>query len=171
MFEKVCITQEVWRDIPKYENKYQISSFGRLRNSAGLIMKPMVATNGYLVACLWKKGKQKKKLIHRLVAKAFLCNPNNHKEINHIDEDKTNNRVDNLEWCSRKYNMNYGSVGEKISKSNRGKKASEQTRLKISENSKNRIWINNGKIEKLIKKENKKEYSQWDRGRLAKGGI
>ena len=84
-------------------------------------MKPMVATNGYLIACLWKNNKQKKFVIHRLVANAFIDNPNNYEEVNHLDEDKTNNRIDNLEWCSHKYNMNYGNVRNKISKSKIGK--------------------------------------------------
>ena len=81
----------------------------------------MKATNGYLIACLWKHNKQRKIVIHRLVAEAFMPNENNYTDINHKDEDKTNNRIDNLEWCSHKYNMNYGKVKEKISKSKIGK--------------------------------------------------
>lgn len=133
---------EVWKNIPNYEDKYQISSLGRLRNNK-IIMKPMLATNGYLIACLWKNNRQKKIVIHRLVAKAFLVNPNNYKEINHIDEDKTNNIFNNLEWCCHKYNMNYGKIKEKISIANKGRKASLQTKNKLSKNSINRIWINN----------------------------
>lgn len=78
-----------------------------------MIMKPMVATNGYLIACLWKNGKQRKFGIHRLVAAAFVPNPNNYKEVNHKDEDKTNNNANDLEWCSHKYNMSFGNVREK----------------------------------------------------------
>ena len=111
---------EKWLPVPDYEGKYWISNLGRLKNNKQ-IMKPMVATNGYLIACLWKNNKQKKFVIHRLVANVFIDNPNNYKEVNHLDEDKTNNRVDNLEWCSHKYNMNYGKVREKISKSKIGK--------------------------------------------------
>lgn len=167
MFEKINPSLEIWKDIVGYENKYQISSFGRLRNiNKGI--KPMVATNGYLVACLWKNNKQKKILLHRLVAQAFLENPQKYEEVNHIDEDKKNNRVENLEWCSHQYNMNYGKIKEKISKANSGKTASDETRLKLSENSKDRIWINNGEKQKFIKKENKKNYHQWNIGRLVK---
>ena len=111
---------EKWLPVPDYEEKYWISNLGRLKNNKQ-IMKPMVATNGYLIACLWKNNKQKKFVIHRLVANVFIDNPNNYKEVNHLDEDKTNNRVDKLEWCSHKYNMNYGKVREKISKSKIGK--------------------------------------------------
>jgi len=111
---------EQWAEIPGYENKYWISNYGRLKNDK-IIMKPMVATNGYLMACLWKNNKQKKILIHKLVANAFMKKPRGKKEINHIDEDKTNNRIDNLEWCTHKYNMNYGNVRKKISKSKMGK--------------------------------------------------
>ena len=111
---------EKWLPVPDYEWKYWISNLERLKNNKQ-IMKPMVATNGYLIACLWKNNKQKKFVIHRLVANVFIDNPNNYKEVNHLDEDKTNNRVDNLEWCSHKYNMNYGKVREKISKSKIGK--------------------------------------------------
>ena len=111
---------EKWLPIPNYEGKYWISNYGRLKNN-NQIMKPMVATNGYLIACLWKNNKQKKFVIHRLVANAFIDNPNNYEEVNHLDEDKTNNRIDNLEWCSHKYNMNYGNVRNKISKSKIGK--------------------------------------------------
>lgn len=107
---------EVWRDIDGYENKYQISNYGRIRSvKKNIILKPMVATNGYLVACLWKDNKQKKFLIHRLVAEYFIDNPNSYPEINHKDEDKTNNNANNLEWCTHLYNMNYGEVKEKIS--------------------------------------------------------
>jgi hypothetical protein len=112
---------ELWSDIEDYENKYQISNYGRLKSlKNNMIMKPMVGTNGYLLACLWKNGKQRKISIHRLVAKKFVPNPYNYKEVNHIDEDKTNNRFDNLEWCTRKYNMNYGNVKNKISKNRIG---------------------------------------------------
>lgn len=125
---------ERWVDIKGYENMYQISNLGRIkslqretRNRNGKyiieekIMKPMVATNGYLIACLWKNNKQKKIVIHRLVAEAFIPNHNNYNEVNHKDEDKTNNKVDNLEWCSHKYNMNYGNVKGKISRKKIGK--------------------------------------------------
>ena len=113
---------EIWMDINGYEGKYQVSTLGRIKSlKKNLIMKPMVATNGYLEACLWKDGKQKRYLLHRLVATHFIDNPNNYPEVNHIDEDKTNNYVNNLEWCTHLYNMNYGNVKEKIKNANTGK--------------------------------------------------
>ena len=133
MIEKVNPSQERWCDIPEYEGKYQISNLGRIKSlsrtsnnrngsfkTKEIIMKPMKASNGYLIACLWKNNKQKKFIIHKLVADAFIPNPNGYKEINHKDENKENNIVDNLEWCNHKYNMNYGKIKEKISKSRIG---------------------------------------------------
>lgn len=110
--------KECWKDIKGYEGVYQISNFGRLRKYYSYIkqeriLKPMICSNKYLVACLYKNATQKKLLIHRLVAEAFIPNPNNLPCVNHKDETRTNNRVDNLEWCSQKYNLNYGTIKEK----------------------------------------------------------
>lgn len=97
---------EEWRDIVGYEGLYEISNWGRVRRN-GKIIKPGKNNLGYLQVALYKNGLQKHALIHRLVALAFLPNPNNYPEVNHRDEDKTNNAVENLEWCTRKYNANY----------------------------------------------------------------
>ena len=160
---------EIWADINGYEGKYQVSTLGRIKSlKKNLIMKPMVATNGYLIACLWKNNKQKKFVIHRLVAQAFIPNPNNYKEINHIDEDKTNNRVENLEWCSHSYNMNYGNIKEKISGANKGKIVTQETKQKLREDTSNRRWINNGIIEKYVCKEQLDSFleNDWNKGRI-----
>lgn len=112
---------EIWKDIEGYENLYRVSNLGRVkslnyrRTGKEKIIK-LGIIKGYLCAHLCKDGKQKQYLIHRLVATAFILNPNNLLEINHKDEDKTNNRVENLEWCSRHYNINYGHRNQKISK-------------------------------------------------------
>ena len=112
---------EEWKDIKGFEGYYQVSNHGRVRSlprytknrysvmlKKGVILTPMIDRNGYCGVRLQKNGKGYSKLIHRLVAEAFIPNPKSYREINHIDEDKSNNLADNLEWCSRDYNMNYG---------------------------------------------------------------
>ena len=119
---------EIWRDIKGYEGKYQISDLGRIKSlnyrgntNQEHILKLKEARNGYNQVQLYKNGKGVFYLIHRLVAEAFIPNPKNLPEINHKDENKLNNNVENLEWCTRKYNNNYGShnkiVGESHKKS------------------------------------------------------
>ena len=81
-----------------------------------ILLKLKKDPHGYLQAFLYKKNIRKTYLVHRLVASTFIDNPNNYKEINHIDEDKTNNKISNLEWCSRIYNVNYGNRTLKTTK-------------------------------------------------------
>lgn len=113
--------EEIWKDIKGFEGKYQVSNFGQVarfyKHCPSKLLKPMVCTNGYLRVDLWTgKGTEKiRALVHRLVAEAFLPNPNNYRCVNHKDETRTNNRVDNLEWCTHKYNSNYGTMPQKIS--------------------------------------------------------
>ena len=113
---------EKWKDIKGYEGRYQISSLGRVKslnyNKTGKekILKLKTSRNGYLLIDLWEKGKGKTYSVHRLVATHFIDNSNNYPQINHKDENKLNNRVENLEWCTSKYNMNYGTRNEKSSK-------------------------------------------------------
>ena len=114
--------EEIWKDIKGYEGKYQISNMGRVKSlnyrntGKEKIMKPYDNGHGYLKIKLCKDGKVKKYRINRLVALAFLENPNSLPEVNHKNEDKTDNRVENLEWCSRSYNVNYGTRTEKTCK-------------------------------------------------------
>jgi hypothetical protein len=101
--------QEIWKDIEGYKGLYQISNLGNVKSfSKGKehLLKPC-PTGGYLSIGLWDGQKKQTVLIHRLVALAFIPNPNGYKEINHKDENKLNNNVDNLEWCTREYNMCY----------------------------------------------------------------
>lgn len=105
---------EEWRDIEGYDRLYKISSYGRVLSTRrfrtlGGFMKYSIPQNGYKQTCLCKDGTPKTFMIHRLVAKAFLENPDNLPEVNHKDEDKTNNCVWNLEFCTRKYNNSYGT--------------------------------------------------------------
>lgn len=102
--------KEVWKDIPMYANIYEVSNLGRVRSKVtGLITKGYPNHKGYLRAYIYLDGMVKKEFVHRLVAITFLPNPNNYPQVNHKDEDKTNNRLDNLEWCTSDYNNTYGS--------------------------------------------------------------
>lgn len=98
----------LWKDVPDYEGYYEVSNTGLIRSKNG-IRKPQVSWDGYLYVKLCKKGQCRKVKIHRLVALAFIPNPNNLPEINHKDENPANNHVENLEWCDRTYNNNYGT--------------------------------------------------------------
>lgn len=114
-------TLEQWKSIEEYKEAYEISNFGRVKNiKTGNVLKNRTDKDGYLDIALFKNGKRKRFKIHRLVAQAFIPNPENKPQVNHIDEDKTNNHVDNLEWCTIKYNVNYGTnrnrAAEKMSK-------------------------------------------------------
>lgn len=105
---------ELWKEIKGYEGYYEISSFGKVRSiRRNKILKTEISPKGYERVGLMKQGKRKVYRVHRLVAEMFIENPCNYPQINHIDENKTNNIVNNLEWCSAKYNMNYGNVGKK----------------------------------------------------------
>ena len=113
---------EIWKDVKDYEGLYQVSNMGRVKslnyNKTGKerIMKSYDSGHGYLQVQLCKDGKGKCYYVHRLVATAFLENPEGYNEVNHLDEDKTNNCVENLEYCSRLYNINYGTRTEKTCK-------------------------------------------------------
>lgn len=109
---------EIFKEIEGYEN-YQISNYGTVKSlkfGKERILKPAKNSSGYLYVILSKQGKVKNHYIHRLVARAFLLNPNNYPIINHKNEIKTDNRVENLEFCDAKYNINYGTAIEKRSK-------------------------------------------------------
>ena len=111
--------EEIWRDIKGYEGKYKVSNLGRVkslnyhRSCKERILKNLINTRGYLTTVLYKNGIGNNVQIHRLVATAFIENPENLPEVNHIDENKTNNFVSNLEFCDRKYNNNYGTRNER----------------------------------------------------------
>ena len=95
---------EVWKDIQGYNGNYQVSDCGHVRsmsfNRTGVtkVLKTNKHRNGYFSVLLFDNGKRKRLYIHRLVAEAFIPNPFNFPQVNHKDEDKSNNHVDNLEW-------------------------------------------------------------------------
>jgi len=106
---------EIWKPIKGYEN-YMVSSLGNIKrlnyNHTGKerILKPCIESGGYLQVHLGKEGKIKNFLIHRLVAEAFIDNPDNLKQVNHKDFNKQNNSLQNLEWCDAKYNITYSQA-------------------------------------------------------------
>lgn len=114
--------QEVWKDIKGFEEVYQISNFGRVRSKdrravnhrsgatrivRGMILTPWDNGNGYLVVSLNNKRKRKNRYVHRLVAEAFIENPEKKRFINHLDYNKHNNCVTNIEWCTQAENVAY----------------------------------------------------------------
>lgn len=103
---------EIWLPVKDYEGLYEVSDRGRVRRN-GKILKDQDDRRGYRLVDLSKNGEVTKKKVHRLVAEAFLSNPDNLPCINHKDENRANNDVDNLEWCTQEYNVNYGTAPEK----------------------------------------------------------
>ena len=115
--------QEEWRDIKGFEGLYQVSNMGRVKslcrtvraNTCGVrllterILSSCRSKSGYMLVVLCKEGKHINKMVHRLVAESFIPNPQNYTEVNHKDENKLNNNLNNLEWCNRVYNANYGT--------------------------------------------------------------
>ena len=121
--------EEIWKDIKGYEGLYQVSSEGRVRSLdrivvykdgrksffKGKILKNVLDDKLYFVVSLYN-GKRNVLKVHRLVAQAFIPNPNNYPQINHIDENPKNNRVENLEWCNQYYNNTYGTRLNRVAK-------------------------------------------------------
>ena len=110
--------EEIWCPIKGYEGIYEVSDQGRVKSigyGKERTLKPGRNTQGYLQVKLCKNGEKKMYLVHRLVVQTFIPNPDNLPQVNHKDENKENNSVQNLEWCDRKYNVNYGTRIKKIS--------------------------------------------------------
>lgn len=110
--------KELWKDCKGYEGKYQVSSNGRVWSiKSQQYLAARSDKEGYLLLTLYaKNGKAKTEKVHRLVALAFIDNPNGFPQVNHKDENKANNCVDNLEWVSASYNVNYGTRSKRAGK-------------------------------------------------------
>lgn len=139
---------EIWKTIiiDNEITNYEASTNGFIRNKTTKhILKGSLNNSGYLMVTICLDGKRHPHyLVHRLIALTFIPNPNNYSEVNHKDEVKTNNSIENLEWCTSKYNQNYGTA-IKRARENRvydcgenhhafGKTFSEETKRKMSEN-------------------------------------
>jgi len=144
------VVEVVRKPIIGYEGYYEVDQFGRVNsinrmvrvNDNGRIydkpligkqMKQSLHTKGYKTVSLTKDGDTKTLYVHRIVAEAFIPNPNNFPCVNHIDEDKTNNFVENLEWCSEQYNTTYGKARIKQAKALRGRELADCHKQKISD--------------------------------------
>lgn len=114
------LEDEEWRPVVGYEGYYEVSNLGTVRGIdrydckgrriKGKVLQKKVEHTGYVSTVLTRNGKPKSYKVHRLVAEAFIPNPDNLPQVNHKDEDKSNNTVWNLEWCTEKYNRNYGTA-------------------------------------------------------------
>lgn len=114
---------EIWKDIKGYEGLYQVSNYGRVRSlnynrTFKCVILKQNNVRGYKQVGLHKNGNLKNFFVHRLVATAFIPNPENLQEVNHKDENPQNNNVENLEWCDRRYNINYLNRNKKVSDKN-----------------------------------------------------
>lgn len=115
--------KEFWKDVVGYEGLYSVSSKGRIkthsweRTGKSRILKQRANPGGYLGVCLYKNGVVKSVMSHRIVASAFLPNPNNLPCVNHKNEKKSDNRVENLEWCTYGYNNSYNGKGYRVRQS------------------------------------------------------
>ena len=133
--------KEIWADVPGYEGLYQISSLGRVKSldrisndgktRHGRIISTKENNRGYVQVHLYRDGFCRMKLLHRLVAEAFIQNPDNLPQVNHIDEDKSNNSAINLEWCTNLYNRRYGTGYQRSVDGHDYKKISETNKKPV----------------------------------------
>ena len=108
------------KDIAGYEGRYAVTSCGKVWSyKSKRFLKPNTVRGGYMQVKLYKDNEEKDYYIHRLVSEAYIPNPDNLPQINHRDENKANNCIQNLEWCDAKYNANYGTRNDKVASSNK----------------------------------------------------
>lgn len=144
--ENYITNEEVWKPVTEegFEGFYEVSNFGRVRSVdriveskrgplkyRGRLISTPLNDDGYPAFNFCYAGKNKAARVHQVVARAFIPNPDKLPEVNHKDEDKTNNHVTNLEWCTREYNMNYGTGLERMQKHPNQKKRFEESKRAI----------------------------------------
>ena len=151
---------ELYKNIDGYDGKYKISNFGNVYSEkSNRVLKYNVNKKGYSYVVLTNGGYRKTHKLHRLVAQAFIPNPENKPHVNHIDEDKTNNRVDNLEWVTHTENQNHGTRNLRIS-------ASLKNRKDLSKS----VYCSNGNIYPSIAEASRKlNLDKSDIGKNCKG--
>lgn len=136
---------EIWKPVAGYEGLYEVSNMGNVRSldrtvknknglavKKGKVIKQAGVNSGYLRVNLWKDNMGSCFLVHRLVAEAFIGNPDNLPEVNHIDENKHNNCANNLEYCDRRYNANYGTQRQRAAEKQCGIPVGEQPILQYT---------------------------------------
>ena len=153
---------ERWLPINGYEGLYEVSSNGNIKSfKKGVFLKPETLPFGYLRVCLTKNKNSRHFMIHRLVAEAFIPNPDNLPFVNHKDENKTNNCVENLEWCDSKYNNNYGTKVERMINTNVNNGVWNPDMVGLDRKTYMKIYRENHKEE--IREYNNKYNDSWDR--------
>lgn len=142
---------EVWKDVVDFEGLYEVSSLGRIRNTkTGAIKAQCLQSNKrYIQVQLWKNNQHYGELVHRIVARAFIPNPLNKPQVNHLDKNDQNNRADNLEWvtCSENHKHAFAN-GRKGSKSRLGEKNSYISQYRyVYWDKRRKCWVASIKIE------------------------
>ena len=147
---------EIWKPIKGYEGRYEVSNLGNVRSlnwrKSGLAKKltPAIDRYGYLQVWLYNhKGERNFLKVHRLVAETFIPNPGNKPQVNHKDEIKTNNRVENLEWMTSKENCNYGTRNERAGKAS-GKTRSKQVIQYTKDCELVKVWSSTYEVERQL---------------------